>query len=75
MTINGQQVKAARRLLGWSQEKLAGEAGISTTPVGDFEVGRRRPSVLVISTIERALKTAGVEFGEGEAGATLKAKS
>jgi transcriptional regulator with XRE-family HTH domain len=58
MTITGKQVKAARLLLGWSQEKLAGEAGMSATPIGHLETERRRLSALSMSMIQRTLEAA-----------------
>jgi len=39
--ITGEQVKKARKLLGWSQEDLAAHAGLSGATVGAFERGRR----------------------------------
>jgi DNA-binding XRE family transcriptional regulator len=74
MTITGQQVKAARMLLGWSQFKLAAEIRISETTIGHFEIGRRWPSARIVSAIQRTLEIAGVEFVDGEPGVTLKAK-
>jgi DNA-binding XRE family transcriptional regulator len=44
MSITPQQVKAARRLLGWSQPTLATKARISRETVLAFEKGRRRAS-------------------------------
>jgi transcriptional regulator with XRE-family HTH domain len=64
MTLTGQQVKAARLLLGWSQERLAAEAGIQTRTVGNFEGGKGRPLVRIVSTTQRALEAAGVIFVE-----------
>jgi len=72
MTITGAQVKAARRLLGWSQGTLAGEIGVSATTVLKFEKGKRQFSVLEISAMRRALEWAGIEFVEGEPGAKLR---
>ena len=74
MTITGQQVKAARQLLGWSQEKLAEESGIGKPTIGKFEAGKGQPSVLTVSLIKRVLGAAGVEFVDGEPGARLKAR-
>jgi ribosome-binding protein aMBF1 (putative translation factor) len=72
MTITGQQVKAARRLIGWTQDSLAVEIRVSPTCISNFEMGKRRPSVLIVSVIQRALEAAGVEFVEGEPGVILK---
>jgi transcriptional regulator with XRE-family HTH domain len=75
MTISGAQVTAARDLLGWSQEKLALEAGVDTRTVCSFETGKSRPLVMTVSLIQRALEEAGVEFVDGEPGVRLmKAK-
>ncbi len=62
MTMTGQQVKAARGLLGWTQDTLAGETGVSRTTIAHFETGKNRPSALSVSMIRRALEAAGVEF-------------
>jgi transcriptional regulator with XRE-family HTH domain len=61
MTITPGQVKAARKLLGWSQSELAGHAGVSASTVGYFEAGDRR-SVLDLSVVRRMLEDGGVEF-------------
>jgi hypothetical protein len=68
--ITGEQVKAA-----WSQEALWLEAGVGPTTLKNFETGQSRPSVLSVTTIQRALEAAGVEFTNGgEPGVKLKAK-
>jgi transcriptional regulator with XRE-family HTH domain len=41
--ITGEQVKAARKLLGWSQMLLALEASLDQTTVAKFERGESRP--------------------------------
>jgi ribosome-binding protein aMBF1 (putative translation factor) len=64
--ITGEQVKAARKLLGWSQMTLALEARVDPTTVAKFERGESRPSVVSGSTIKRTFECAGVEFPEGE---------
>jgi transcriptional regulator with XRE-family HTH domain len=60
--ITGEQVKFARKLLGWSQMALALEAGASQRTVMRFERGESRAKGLTISAIRRALEAAGVEF-------------
>jgi transcriptional regulator with XRE-family HTH domain len=75
IAITGQQVKAARALLRWTQSELGGQTGVSASTVGHFEAGKRRPPVLSISVIQRALEAGGIEFVEGEPGVKLKAKS
>jgi transcriptional regulator with XRE-family HTH domain len=70
MTI--EQVRAARKLLGWSRAKLALEAGISQKTVVDFEMYSGRRLGTAASTIQGALESAGVEFAsEDVTGACL----
>jgi transcriptional regulator with XRE-family HTH domain len=74
--ITGEQVKAARKLLGWSQVRLAGQSGFADATIAKFERGESRPSVLSLTTIKRALVAGGVEFTNGgDPGVTLKAKA
>jgi transcriptional regulator with XRE-family HTH domain len=63
--ITGEQVKAARKLLGWSQVRLASQSGFADATLAKFERGEIRPSVLGLTTIKRALEAAGVEFTNG----------
>ena len=49
MTITGQQVKAARQLLRWTQDTLAAQVRVSPTTIAHFENGKRPPSMLIIS--------------------------
>ena len=72
--ITGEQVKAARKLLGWSQMTLALEARVEQSTVTKFERSESRTSVLTVSTIKRTLESAGIEFLEYEPGVRLKAK-
>jgi DNA-binding XRE family transcriptional regulator len=65
MTITGKQTKAARELLGWTKAQLAREAGATPTEINSFENGKKRPAMIVLSTIGRILRTAGVEFTNG----------
>jgi ribosome-binding protein aMBF1 (putative translation factor) len=59
MTITPDQTRAARRLLAWTQDQLAAEVRVSQAAVSDFESGRKRPPVLVLSTMQRALEARG----------------
>jgi transcriptional regulator with XRE-family HTH domain len=73
MTITPDQARAARRLVAWTQDQLAAEVRVSQATVSDFERGRKRPPVLVLSTMQRALEAAGVEFTNGgELGVKLR---
>lgn len=61
-TLTLEQCREARDLLGWSQERLAGEAGLAPRTIGDFERGSRPTLPASIALIRRALEAAGVEF-------------
>jgi transcriptional regulator with XRE-family HTH domain len=58
----GRLLHAARTLLGWTQARVAREAGISTAAVTALEVGRRGPRSGSVAAITAALEQAGVRF-------------
>jgi transcriptional regulator with XRE-family HTH domain len=60
--MDPKQCKAARSLLGWTQQRLAKSAGVGLSSLQDFEGERRATTAVVIGTLERALQKAGVEF-------------
>jgi transcriptional regulator with XRE-family HTH domain len=73
MSTSPVQAKAARVALGWSQAKLAGASGVSTSSIKGFEYGRKLPSAGIREAIELALEAAGVEFtNDGEPGVKLR---
>ncbi len=70
-----EQCRAARALIGISQEALSERAGVGIQTVIAFESGRRAPYVRTLDAIRAALESAGVEFIEengGGAGVRLK---
>lgn len=62
------QSRAARGLLGWSQEHLATMAGVSVRTLISFEKGERTPMERNISALRAALEAAGVRFLEENGG-------
>jgi transcriptional regulator with XRE-family HTH domain len=68
--ISNLQIRAARALLGWSQQRLADEAGVSAITVkrleGSDEVFQARFETVM--KIKTAVETAGVVFRAGEDG-------
>ena len=70
------QIRAARALLGWSQHRLAREAGIGSATVRRIEQyeGVMKGNFSTILKIQRALEQAGIHFTEGneEIGVGLK---
>jgi predicted transcriptional regulator len=71
------EIKAARALLGWSQDDLAAKSGVSAPTIGRLEAeggdlgGRPETG----DKIRHALEKAGIEFTNGDApGVRLKKK-
>jgi transcriptional regulator with XRE-family HTH domain len=58
--ITGQQIKAARKLLGWTPYRLAPRAGMGHTLLRQFEAGARVPNEASAGWLRAAL--AGVIF-------------
>jgi transcriptional regulator with XRE-family HTH domain len=58
-----EQLRAARSLLGWSQSKLAQQAGVSVPTVKRVETGTGpRVSDQARAKLQRALEAAGIVF-------------
>jgi transcriptional regulator with XRE-family HTH domain len=60
--ITATQVRAARALLDWSQERLAEAAGIGLSTVRDFEKERRGAGTSAVQALRRCLEGAQVVF-------------
>jgi predicted transcriptional regulator len=75
--VSVRQIKAARALLGWSQDDLAARSGVSQPTIKRLEAqggdlgGRAETG----EKLRRALEKAGIEFTNGDAlGVRLKRK-
>ena len=69
------QCKAARALLGMSQNELLSLASITGKTLSDYESGKTRPYSRTLDAIREALEAAGVEFiaeNGGGAGVRLR---
>jgi transcriptional regulator with XRE-family HTH domain len=70
LKVSIRQIKAARALLGWSQDDLAATAGVSIPTIKRLEAsddvlgGRAETASKILS----ALSSAGIEFIEENAG-------
>ena len=62
--ITPEQCRAARGLLGWTQEELRQHAKMSRKTIQEFEIGLRRPQARTLDDLRRAFETAGIEFIE-----------
>jgi transcriptional regulator with XRE-family HTH domain len=73
MNITGAQLKAARKLLGWSAIKTAIQSNVAPFLIGAFERGQRDLAPEAVSRLTTVLKAAGVEFTNGgEPGVKLR---
>ena len=60
--ITPRQIRAARALLGWSQQQLADIAIVSLNALARLEKGNVDSRVSTLAAIQKALSKAGVEF-------------
>ena len=67
--ISNLQIRAARALLGWSQQRLADAAGVSAITVKRLEASDEtlQARFETVMKVKDAVEAAGVVFG-GEAG-------
>lgn len=55
-------LKRLRLARGWSQEELAGQAGLHRTYVSGVERGVRNPTVAIVAALAKALGVAPAEL-------------
>jgi len=60
--ITARQIRAARALLGWSQQTLADKAVVSLNAVTRLERGEVDPRFSTVMAVQKAITKAGVEF-------------
>jgi predicted transcriptional regulator len=73
--ISSAQCRAARGLVGWTQQELAKNAGVGTVAIHQLESGTSQPRRATLDVVRRALEEAGVEFIDengGGAGVRLR---
>lgn len=82
MSLSSAQCRAARALIGWSQNQLVEASGVAKSTVANFEIGSREPHSRTLRDLRAALEAAGIEFlddgqasASGGAGVRLKAGS
>ena len=75
--LTGEQVRAARALLSWSEERLADAACISPDAVRQFEVGGMVSRQATSDVLRRVLEANGAEFiaGNGSVCVHYRSKS
>lgn len=60
--ITARQIRAARALLGWSQQALADQSVLSLNAVARLENGRADTRVSTLTAVQETLVRAGIEF-------------
>jgi transcriptional regulator with XRE-family HTH domain len=65
------QLRAARGLLGWSQDQLAQKAHLPFASLLDYESGGRSMPADTAATLKHVLEQAGVVFAKDETGVSL----
>jgi DNA-binding XRE family transcriptional regulator len=73
--ITSRQIRAARALLGWSQQQLADKAIVSLNAVARLEKGIVDSRISTVQAVQKALVKAGIEFLDADQkgeGARLK---
>jgi putative transcriptional regulator len=51
-------IKEIRKELGWTQEEMANQIGVSVSAVQRWEQNNNRPSPLALKSLENAIKQA-----------------
>ncbi len=51
-------IKEIRKQLGWTQEEMANQIGVSLSAVQRWEQSNNRPSPLALKSLENAIKQA-----------------
>jgi transcriptional regulator with XRE-family HTH domain len=62
MSFSAVQCRAARALIGWSQDELEAASQVAKKTIADFERQARQPHVRTLAALRAALEAAGVEF-------------
>ena len=71
--ITGAQIHEARKLLGWSRDRLAPKAGMCTNHLRQLEIGAKPVSDAEAAALSGALREVGVTNGD-EPGVKLKVR-
>jgi transcriptional regulator with XRE-family HTH domain len=66
MSFTPAQCRAARALIGWSQDQLANASKVAKATIANFETGDRAPYARTLADIRGAFEAAGVDFTNGD---------
>jgi transcriptional regulator with XRE-family HTH domain len=74
MTITAAQLKAAREILGWSQDDVAAASGLELPTITNFEHGKQLSPRAALADIRLTSEAAGLEFIDVRPGVRLKGR-
>ena len=60
--ITARQIRAARTLLGWTQQELADNAVVSLNAIARLEAGKVDSRMSTVSSVQAALEQGGIMF-------------
>lgn len=63
-SISAAQIRGARAILDWSQNRLAEATGLSIATIRKLELGHISPRSTTTQTLRQAFETAGLEFSD-----------
>lgn len=66
--LSAPQCRAARALVGWSQDDLANASGVAKATIAYFETEKRQPYEKTLSDLRRVLEKNGVMFIDVDGG-------
>ena len=62
LPLSPEQCRAARALLGWSQDQLATASKVAKATIANFEAGKRSPYERTLNDLQEAMEAGGVFF-------------
>lgn len=62
LPLSSEQCRAARALLGWTQEQLADASRVSRSTIASFERNERQPTEANVAMLRLAFERAGLEI-------------
>lgn len=66
--MNGPQCRAARALVGISQEELSDRSDVSKRTIASFELDSHKVAARTLAALIQTLETGGIEFIEENGG-------
>lgn len=62
LPLSAEQCRAARAILGWSQDQLSQASKVAKATIANFEAGKREPYERTLADLVSAFEAAGVQL-------------